>query len=64
MRQIREILGEAFRGSRQDFTEGSIGRAIILLAVPMYLLYEGGLVAARIVVRRREKERERDAEGG
>jgi len=36
----------------------------ILLAVPMYLLYEGGLVAARIVVRRREKERERDAEGG
>ncbi|MEN3330700.1 MAG: hypothetical protein V7641_65 [Blastocatellia bacterium] len=30
-------LREAFTGSRQDFTEGSIGRAIVLLAVPMML---------------------------
>ena len=28
---------EALRGSRQDFTEGSITRAILLLAVPMVI---------------------------
>jgi len=30
-------LREAVSGSRQDFTEGSIGRAILLLAVPMVM---------------------------
>jgi putative MATE family efflux protein len=30
-------LREAIRGSRQDFTEGSISRAILLLAVPMVM---------------------------
>jgi putative MATE family efflux protein len=30
-------LREAFVGSHQDFTEGSIGRAIVLLAIPMVL---------------------------
>jgi putative MATE family efflux protein len=30
-------LQEALRGSRQDFTEGSLNRAILLLAVPMVL---------------------------
>jgi MATE family, multidrug efflux pump len=31
------VVREAIRGSRQDFTEGSIPRAIILLAVPMVM---------------------------
>ncbi len=30
-------LREAVRGSKQDFTQGSIGRSIILLAVPMVM---------------------------
>src|SRR5262245_57101990 len=31
------IIGEALRGSRRDYTEGSVGRAVVLLAVPMVL---------------------------
>jgi putative MATE family efflux protein len=30
-------VGEAIRGSRQDYTEGPIGRGVLLLAVPMVL---------------------------
>jgi putative MATE family efflux protein len=32
-----QTLREALRGSKQDFTEGPIGRAVVLLAVPMVL---------------------------
>ncbi|HZU28839.1 MAG TPA: MATE family efflux transporter [Bryobacteraceae bacterium] len=32
----RQVL-EAIRGTRQDFTEGSISRAVLLLAIPMVL---------------------------
>src|SRR4051794_35485098 len=32
-----ESVREALRGSRQDYTEGSISRAIFLLAIPMVL---------------------------
>ncbi|MBI3682320.1 MAG: MATE family efflux transporter, partial [Acidobacteria bacterium] len=28
---------EAIRGSKQDYTEGNLGRAIVLLAIPMIL---------------------------
>ena len=31
------IIHEALRGSRQDYTEGPIGRAVVLLAIPMVL---------------------------
>lgn len=31
------IVREALRGTRQDYTEGPIGRALVLLAVPMVL---------------------------
>ena len=30
-------IGEAMRGSHQDFTKGSLNRAILLLAIPMVL---------------------------
>src|SRR3989441_8959521 len=30
-------IREAIRGSRQDFTEGTLRRAIVLLAIPMVL---------------------------
>ncbi len=35
--RFRADLREALAGSQQDFTEGSIGRAIALLAIPMVL---------------------------
>ena len=34
---LLDTLKEAVRGSKQDFTEGPVGRALILLAVPMVL---------------------------
>src|SRR5712692_1318068 len=36
-RSLRESLWEAIRGSHQDYTTGSLNRAILLLAVPMVL---------------------------
>src|SRR5213595_20154 len=36
-RTLRESLWEAIRGSHQDYTTGSLNRAILLLAVPMVL---------------------------
>ncbi|HEX8131741.1 MAG TPA: MATE family efflux transporter [Pyrinomonadaceae bacterium] len=37
LKQIIALLRESVVGSQQDFTEGSIGRAIVLLSVPMIL---------------------------
>ena len=37
LKKIALLLREAVSGSAQDFTTGSIGRAIVLLAVPMVL---------------------------
>jgi putative MATE family efflux protein len=34
---LLDTLREAVRGSKQDFTEGPVGRALVLLAVPMVL---------------------------
>ena len=34
---VWSTLREAIRGSRQDYTEAPIGRAVVLLAVPMVL---------------------------
>src|SRR5256714_8756624 len=34
---VLATLREAVRGSRQDFTEGPLGRALVMLAVPMVL---------------------------
>ena len=34
-RRVWDVLREAVRGSHRDYTEGPIGRAVILLAVPM-----------------------------
>ena len=35
MKDLFKTLGEAFRGSEQDFTSGNVNRALLLLAVPM-----------------------------
>jgi len=37
LKKILSLLREAVLGSEQDFTKGSIGRAIVLLSVPMIL---------------------------
>jgi putative MATE family efflux protein len=37
LKQIISVLREAVGGSSQDFTEGSINRAIVVLSVPMIL---------------------------
>jgi putative MATE family efflux protein len=37
LRASAATIREALRGSRQDYTEGPIGRAVVLLAVPMVL---------------------------
>lgn len=37
LRGFVSAVGEALRGSRQDYTQGSIPRAILLLAVPMVM---------------------------
>lgn len=34
---FRRTIGEALRGSRRDYTEGPVGRAVLLLAIPMVL---------------------------
>jgi len=37
LRSLRHDLADALRGTQMDYTQGSIGRAVFLLAVPMML---------------------------
>lgn len=39
--RFSRAIGEALRGSQQDFTEGHLGRAIAILAIPMVLEMAG-----------------------
>ena len=37
LRKTRALIGEALAGTNQNFTQGSVNRAIVLLAIPMML---------------------------
>ena len=48
LRKTRALIGEALAGTNQDFTQGSVNRAIVLLAIPMMFAVPNSLPRSHV----------------